>query len=106
MEEKHISWPIIGTTKNGLKALRKYCGIPESGENFNLIQGFNEKGEDIYFIDFLKDISREYYNILSDKVKEFQGKPKIQNKYIWLLRYYHHKFNADALDSALLEVVL
>lgn len=78
----------------------------KADEVFNLKQGFNDKGEEIYFINFLKQSTPTYYTILSDKVKEFQEKPQIQNKYIWMMRYYHHNYNADALDPSLLEVVL
>ena len=94
MEGKNIDWPIIGTNSEGIKSLRKLV-ISTDLETFGLIRGFNQKGEDIYFIDFLDKTNAEYYDLLLAKLKESSKYPNIYAKYIWLLRYYHHKFGSQ-----------
>ena len=105
VEEKYVSWPIIGTEKKNIAELRTFFNTNNEEETFGLLQGFNLRGEAIYFIDFLKE-SKKYYIILNDKIKEYEKSPSIQSKYIWLLRYYHHKYNANNLDESLAEIIL
>ena len=105
IEEKHVNWSIIGTNKENLQEIRSMFAVNNEKETFGLIQGFNAKGEAIYFLDFI-DNDEEYYLILNDNIKKNKNEPAFLNKYIWLLRYYHHKYNADNLDESLIGIVL
>ncbi len=105
IEEKHVCWPIIGTNKKNLHEIRSFFTVDNEKETFGLIQGFNAKGEAIYFLDFI-DNDEKYYLLLNDNIKKNKNKPAFLNKYIWLLRYYHHKYNEDNLDESLIGIVI
>ncbi len=92
LESKGICWPVIGTNKKYLEKIKKIFYINNSKEIFNLSHSFNDKGDDIFFIDFLKspEIDLVIYNLLlSNKIKEFKDAPKVRNKYIWLYKYFN-----------------
>lgn len=112
IEEKHVSWPVIGTNSIVLSEIRKLFQINNIEETFGLTKGFNAQGAELYFIDFLKE-SKDYYELLNMKVKELIRERKdstvqarLLNKYVWLLRYYHNRFDANNLDETLAGVVL
>ncbi len=105
IEEKHVCWPIIGTNEKNLQEIRTFFAANNEKETFGLTQGLNAKGEVIYFLDFIDD-DEKYYLILNDNIKKNKSKPAFLNKYIWLLRYYHHKYNADNLDESLMGMVI
>lgn len=105
IEEKHVCWPIIGTNEKNLQEIRSFFAANNEKETFGLIQGFNAKGEAIYFLDFI-DNDEKYYLILNGNIKKYKNKPAFRNKYIWLLRYYYHKYNVENLDESLIGIVI
>jgi len=106
IEENHVNWPVIGTNYEVLSEIRKLFQIDNDDECFNLARAFNAQGEELYFIDFLKGNEDDYYRLLNKKMDEFQNDPKVLNKYVWLLRYYHNRLGSDNLYENLVEVVL
>ena len=96
IEEKHIDWPVIGTDEEKIKELQEYFKITDENEYFGLIRSLNKKGKNVYFIDFLEE-KDEYNQLLKKNVAVNKEKPKIQNKYIWLLRYYRNRYGDDDL---------
>jgi len=106
IEGNSVDWPVIGTDSKVLSKMRKLFQINKDNECFNLARAYNARGEELYFIDFLKDNEDGYYSLLNKKIKEFQNNPKVLNKYIWLLRYYHNRLGSDNLSENLVEVVL
>jgi len=119
IEEKYVSWPVIGTNEKVLSEIRELFQINNDKEYFKLAKGFNAYGGELYFIDFLKEEKDEnqiskYYELLNEKVKklrnkkgkEFKDNSKILNKYLWLLRYYHNRFGSENLDETLAGKVL
>ena len=108
LESNHVSWPIIGTDDKNLKELRTLFEVRNDSENFGLSSSLNSKGERVYFIDFITEDLEEYYKILIEKYNAFRAPEyaAILSKYVWLMRQYHHKFNADYLPQELQEVVL
>lgn len=105
IEASSVDWPIIATNKTNIEHIQGYFGAED--ELFTLKSCFNRKGEKIYFIDFLEEPNNDYYNILNDKVLEFVSSASVHSKYVWLLRYYHHKFPATLRDDRVsTEVVL
>jgi len=105
IEGKKLDWAIIGTNKENVIELNEIYSTNNDEEYFGLIQGFNEKGKKIFFIDFIED-NEKYYHLLNKNVKNYKNKPNIQTKYIWLLRYYHHKYGNSNLDKILEGIVL
>ena len=106
IESRYRDWPIIGTDKNNIEEIRKIL-LTNDNEYFGLMSGHNNTGENIYFIDFMNNINRdEYYYLIENKIKEFESKPRIKNKYLWLLRYFCHKYGDSQIDKSLKEIVL
>jgi hypothetical protein len=112
LESKSVSWPVIATNKEFLEKLREIKNAPEN-EFFGLTQGFNQYGEEIYFVDFLDYIDKKdltiYLSLVFQNINENKADFRYKNKYIWLLRQYYHKFgntNYSELVKELQGVVL
>ena len=107
LESQIVDWPIIGTDEDNIKQLRTLLDIPNNGEYFGLQHGYNNSGQKIYFIDFVKD-NGKYLKLIYEKLREFQEDKykKIRNKYIWLLRYYLYKFSEVEVDNCVKGIVL
>ncbi|MGE4287000.1 MAG: hypothetical protein AB7F23_10440 [Phycisphaerae bacterium] len=99
IESSCISWPIVGTNEQQLENLREAIRCNDNEEIFGLAKSFNAKGGSIYFIDFLGHIESHSYECqkllvaIIEGLKKFKGEPKVQAKYVWLLRYYQSKFD-------------
>lgn len=106
IEGTYVSWPVIGTYNKVLSAIRTLFQINNDQEDFKLTKGFNEYGDKLYFIDFLKEENDVYYKLLNKKVKNFRDDYKALNKYLWLLRYYHNRFGSNNLDESLAGTVI
>ncbi|PHS32267.1 MAG: hypothetical protein COA92_07100 [Sulfurovum sp.] len=92
LEASSIDWPVIATNEKNIKEIQDYFRAED--ELFSLNPCFNRKGEKIFFIDFLNEPITSYYNILNEKINEYEKTPSVHSKYIWLLRHYHHKFSS------------
>ena len=90
-ESNHVNWPIIGTNEKNMSDIREIFNVDGEEENFDLLRGFNKNGEDLYFIDFIEK-NESYLELIISKITKNEGNPGIRNKYIWLLRYYLHKY--------------
>ncbi|WP_265821616.1 hypothetical protein [Geovibrio ferrireducens] len=101
IENTKINWPIVGTNKNHLNEIREKLNIQDPEENFNLIKCFNKNGEDIYFIDFINEENESFYNLIDSKIAEYKKETSVRDKYVWLLRYYHHKFKQPLQKNCL-----
>jgi hypothetical protein len=104
LESKFINWPIIGSDLTNIQEIKKLISAPEE-EDFGLIKCFNVVGQNVYFMDFIEK-DETYYQILTDKIRKHENEPGIRAKYIWLLRYYHHKFDNNLLHNTLKGIVL
>lgn len=108
LESSNICWPIIGISKKYKENLQKFFkGYKDS---FNLSHTLNNYGEDIYFIDFLlnktKDELDQYKQLINNKVKQYKDNPKILPKYIWLYKHLNRfypglKSHEDYQESVL-----
>ena len=105
IESSQIDWPVIGTDKKNIERIRKIFEIEDKDEFFGLKCGYNNRGEEIYFIDFIQQ-DEDYYRLVDDKREEHRQEYAIRNKYIWLLRYFHHKYNDDTMHDSLKGIVL
>jgi len=107
IESSIVNWPIIGIDDKYIQELRETLKINDKLELFGLKQAYNINGKTIYFIDFMEP-SLEYLSMVYLKIKEFSEEKdqSIRNKYIWLLRYYLHKFNDTKIDISLEGIVL
>lgn len=107
LESSIIDWPIIGIDEKNIVDLKNLFRSINTFETFGLKQTYNKNGQTIYFIDFVKE-NPEYLQVLYAKIEEFKEKKyqAIRNKYIWLLRYYIHKFNNTSLATSLEGIVL
>lgn len=101
IENTKINWPIVGTNKNHLNEIREKLNIQDPEENFNLIKCFNKNGEDIYFIDFINEENELFYNLIDNKITFHVDETSVRDKYVWLLRYYHHKFKQPLQKNCL-----
>ncbi|MCK5491673.1 MAG: hypothetical protein KAI43_14685 [Candidatus Aureabacteria bacterium] len=106
IESKHVDWPVIGTDEKNLKRIRGYFNVEEETEMFDFIKSFNSKGQVLYFIDFLEEANPEYFELLNRKIIEHKNSGKIRNKYVWLLRYYLHRFDNIDIPENLQGTVL
>jgi hypothetical protein len=105
IEANKVDWAIVGTDKNNIEKIRQMFKIDDEEEFFDLKCSYNNKGEEIYFIDFIEeDIS--YYQLVDSQRESYREVHSIRNKYIWLLRYYHHKYHDSDMHSSLKGVVL
>ena len=104
LETTFINYPIIGTDKKNILEIQKLL-LSDHKEFFGLMQSFNKRGEDLYFIDFITN-DRDYLQLLNAKISEFEKKPIIRDKYIWLLRYYLHKYSSENPNENLEGIVL
>ena len=103
LESKFINWPIIGSDFANILEIQKLSSAFE--EDFGLLACFNISGHDVYFMDFIKE-DETYYRILIEKINKHKDEPNIKAKYVWLLRYYHHKFDNNLLGATLTGIVL
>ncbi len=92
VESGDIDWPVIATNTQYLKEIRKIFNKPDESEQFGLTHAFNKGGDDIYFIDFvqLADTAQEiesYERFVKIMLEQYDGKPQVRNKYIWLLKH-------------------
>ncbi len=112
LEATGIDWPVIGTNRQNINKMKKLFSIGEnSSEFFGLMSTYNNKGEYLYFLnflDFLTDDNKDKYcQLLVTNIKNKVNEPKIKNKYIWLLRYYRHKYGKNPhFDTTLQDIVL
>ncbi|WP_418186096.1 hypothetical protein ACNSOS_04470 [Aliarcobacter vitoriensis] len=106
LESNCIDWPLIATDEINLKRLKDKFKINKE-EFFGLEKAYNKNGKNIYFIDFIKE-DDNYFELLQNKIFEFKEEPSVRNKYIWLMRYYLHKFEnyKDKIDITLKGIVL
>lgn len=106
LESNCIDWPLIATDEINLKRLKDKFKINKE-EFFGLEKAYNKDGKNIYFIDFIKE-DAIYFELLQAKIFESKEKPSVRNKYIWLMRYYLHKFEnyKDKIDITLKGIVL
>ena len=97
LESQYVNWPIIATTDEVLKKIRRAKNIPNNNELFNLKKIFGKNNDFMYFIDFLNDLSDgERYvfeQFLEESIDKYKDKNSILEKYYWLLRYYKKKFD-------------
>ena len=56
LESQYVNWPIIATTDEVLKKIRRAKNIPNNNELFNLKKIFGKNNDFMYFIDFLQTI--------------------------------------------------
>lgn len=107
LESSVVDWPVIGIDDKNIQHLRRINKIDDDRELFGLKQGYNKNGQTIYFIDFVQN-NPIYADLLYSKILEFED-PKyqaIRNKYIWLLRYFLHKFEEEQVNTTLQGIVL
>lgn len=104
LETSFINWSIIGTDQKNINEIQNILAS-DNKEIFGLMQSFNKKGEDLYFIDFITD-DIKYLQLLNAKISEFKSQPIIRDKYIWLLRYYLHKYSCENTNESLEGIVL
>lgn len=97
IESKDICWPIIGTNQKYFDEIKdyftaKYLDINELENLF--MKGYNEKGDTIYFIDYLDNNQLVYDGVCKQYlIHEDKGDKRVSAKYRWLLRYYHYKYS-------------
>jgi hypothetical protein len=107
LESSVVDWPVIGIDDKNIQHLRRINKIDDDRELFGLKQGYNKNGQTIYFIDFVQK-DPVYVDLLYAKILEFED-PKyqvIRNKYIWLLRYFLHKYDDQQIGDTLQGIVL
>lgn len=107
LESSGIDWPLIATDEKNINRLKQIFRIDEANEYFGLEEAFNKNGKNIYFIDFIKE-NETYLKLLEEKIFEFKDTPSVRNKYVWLLRYYLHRFEntRNDIDESLKGIVL
>jgi len=105
IEASKIDWAVIGTDKNNIDKMRQIFKIDDKDEFFDLRCSYNNKGEEIYFIDFIEH-DKDYYQLVDKQRDIYCKEHPIRNKYIWLLRYYHHKYHDGDMHSSLKGVIL
>lgn len=107
LEFSGIDWPLIATDEKNINRLKQIFRIDEANEYFGLEEAFNKNGKNIYFIDFIKE-NETYLKLLEEKIFEFKDTPSVRNKYVWLLRYYLHRFEntRNDIDESLKGIVL
>lgn len=107
LESSGIDWPLIATDEKNINRLKQMFRIDEANEYFGLEEAFNKNGKNIYFIDFIKE-NETYLKLLEEKIFEFKDTPSVRNKYVWLLRYYLHRFEDSRkyIDESLKGIVL
>lgn len=107
LESSSIDWPLIATDEKNIYRLKKMFKIDKEKELFGLEKAYNKNGKTIYFIDFIKE-NKIYLKLLEEKIFEFEKTPSVRNKYVWLLRYYLHKYenNKKDIDESLKGIVL
>lgn len=106
VESRDICWPVIGTNQKYYDELEEYFSLDkrqlhELKNHFK--KGYNDKGEALYFIDYIEN-NFSLYNTFTKKYRKYQNKKnaRVQAKYRWLLRYYHYKFGV--LENSELEL--
>ncbi len=97
LESSSIDWPLIATDEKNINRLKNMFRIEQNKECFGLEEAFNKNGKTIYFIDFIKE-NETYLKLLEEKIFEFEETPSVRNKYIWLLRYYLHRYENSRIN--------
>jgi hypothetical protein len=112
LESSFTTWPIIGTDTRMITEMRNTFNIDNKDECFGLTRCFNKNGDFIYFIDFIEN-KTDYLDLLDKKIEEYSDpanknpkKELIRDKYIWLLRYYLHKYEGSKIPESLKGIVL
>ncbi len=105
IEGSFVNWPVIGTSQSVLNDIKNLLDINED-ITFGMKKAFNMGGQELYFIDFIAP-DEAYYHLLNVKMEEHKDSAGIRNKYLWLMRYYHHSCNNSyTLDTVFEKVVL
>ena len=105
IEGSFVNWPVIGTKREVIDDIKDLLDIHEE-TTFGMKKAFNMRGEELYFIDFITP-DKDYYQLLNIKMDEHKDSASIRNKYLWLMRYYHHSCDdAYTLDAVYEKVVL
>ncbi|MCQ2097003.1 MAG: hypothetical protein MJY87_03550 [Fibrobacter sp.] len=86
LESSEITWPIIGTNQKYLEQIKCIYDDYNFMEYFGLT--YSKSGSKVFYLDpFIRlnpnDKKNVYLNILQ-KINEFETKPSIQQKYIWI----------------------
>jgi hypothetical protein len=107
LESSGIDWPLIATDEKNIQRIRCMFNMNGNNEYFGLEKAYNKNGKTIYFIDFIKENER-YLKLLEKKIFEFKKEPSVRNKYVWLLRYYLHRYENSRknIDESLKGIVL
>lgn len=107
LEFSSIDWPLIATDEKNINRIKQMIKIDNNDEYLGLEQAFNKNGKTIYFMDFIKE-NETYLILLEEKIFEFKDTPSVRNKYIWLLRYYLHRYENSRkdIDESLKGIVL
>ncbi len=89
IESRNVCWPIVGTTADYIDKLKSLFRVTRTSDIFKLSQTFNDKGEDVYFIDYLtkkSPLDQEYYQHILNGLNRACN-PRVKSKYIWLLKH-------------------
>lgn len=107
LESSGIDWPLIATDEKNIQRIRDMFIMDGNNEFFGLEEAFNKNGKTIYFIDFIEE-NETYLKLLEEKIFEFKDTPSVRNKYVWLLRYYLHRYENSRkyIDESLKGIVL
>ncbi len=92
METRDIDWPIIGINSVVLNEIQIKL---TREDNLKLVRSYNNKGEDIYFVDFLQSVEYKknisFLELCIEKISDHKENYKVRYKYIWLLKYCFQK---------------
>lgn len=97
LESNSIDWPLIATDEKNINRLKDMFKVEKKEELFGLEEAYNKNGKTIYFIDFIKE-NETYLKLLEEKIFEFEEAPSVRNKYVWLLRYYLHRYENSRIN--------
>lgn len=96
LEEKFVSYPVIGTDEETLEKLKKLPLVNDDRESFGLEKCYSEysnNNKPLYFIDFI-DNDESIKEKLLNKIELHNGVTKVKHKYIWLYHYRSQKFDS------------
>jgi hypothetical protein len=97
IESKSVCWPIVGTTSEYLDKLKSLFNVTQESDKFNFSRTFNDKGEDVYFIDYVTNfpqVDPEYYKHILSGLNRASN-PRVKSKYIWLLKHLRESIGCD-----------
>jgi hypothetical protein len=110
-EEKLVTWPVIGLPRRNLEEINRFLRVPPE-ETHGLIQGFNDLGDDLFFIDFMQD-SQELLGLIRSELERFSQKEsneklsmRVRAKYLFLLKCYISKFGTQQLPAGIEGAIL